>query len=213
MERLLEKIKDIVVGGRFREIEAQLEEAIQGGVDLHSLINQAMIAAMDVVGDRFAKGKIFVPEMLVSAKTMEMGLEILQPLLKEDESLSRGSVLLCTVKGDVHDIGKNLVGMMLEGAGFRVTDLGVDQTLETVLEKIDEIRPDILGLSALLTTTMPEMQKVIEELNAHGLRDRVSVMIGGAPIGAKFARHIGADAYGKDAAEAVAIARSLTASQ
>lgn len=182
-------------------------------MDLHSLINQAMIAAMDVVGDRFAKGKIFVPEMLVSAKTMEMGLEILQPLLKEDESLSRGSVLLCTVKGDVHDIGKNLVGMMLEGAGFRVTDLGVDQTVETVLEKIDEIRPDILGLSALLTTTMPEMQKVIEELNAHGLRDRVSVMIGGAPISAKFARHIGADAYGNDAAEAVAIARSLTASQ
>ena len=210
MELLLEEIKQIIVEGSFREIQGRVGKAIQEGVDLHSLIHGAMIAAMDVVGDRFATGKIFVPEMLVSAKTMELGLEALQPHLKGDDRRSQGSVLLCTVKGDVHDIGKNLVAMMLEGAGFQVTDLGVDKTVETVLEKIDEIRPHVLGLSALLTTSMPEMQKVIEELNAQGMRERVRVMIGGAPISAEFARDIGADAYGEDAAEAVTIARSFT---
>jgi corrinoid protein of di/trimethylamine methyltransferase len=209
MEKTVAEIKAIVIEGKFREIEALVNRVIQDGVDLNMLINEAMIAAMDVVGDRFAKGEIFVPEMLVSAKTMKMGLEIIKPLLKEGESQSKGKVVLCTVKGDLHDIGKNLVAMMLEGAGFDVIDLGVDTTVQSVLQMINAVRPEVLGLSALLTTTMPEMQNVIEALNAAGIRDQVKVMVGGAPISAKFARDIGADGYGKDATEAVTIARGF----
>jgi methylmalonyl-CoA mutase cobalamin-binding domain/chain len=164
---------------------------------------------MDVVGQRFANSEIFVPEMLVSAMTMKKGLEIIKPLLKEDQSQSKGKVILCTVKGDLHDIGKNLVAMMLEGAGFEVVDLGVDSTVEMVIARAKELQPDVLGLSALLTTTMPEMEKVIEALKAQGIREKVKVMIGGAPVGADFAQKIGADAYGEDAAEAVTIVRSF----
>jgi len=162
-----------------------------------------------VVGQRFANSEIFVPEMLVSAMTMKKGLEIIKPLLKEAESQSKGKVILCTVKGDLHDIGKNLVAMMLEGAGFEVIDLGVDSTVEMVIAKVQELQPDVLGLSALLTTTMPEMEKAVNELKTHGIRDQVNVMIGGAPVSADFAAKIGADAYGEDAAEAVSLARKL----
>jgi methylmalonyl-CoA mutase cobalamin-binding domain/chain len=162
-----------------------------------------------VVGRRFGAGDIFVPEMLVSAMTMKKGLEVIKPRLKEGESQSKGKVVLCTVKGDLHDIGKNLVAMMLEGAGFEVIDLGVDTTVESVIKKIEEIQPDVLGLSALLTTTMPEMRKVIEALQTKGIRNRIRVMVGGAPVSAQFAQDIGADAFGKDAAEAVLAARGF----
>lgn len=209
MENLLEEIKTIVVAGKYKEIEAIIEKSIQEGVNLDELINKALIAAMDVVGQRFAASEIFVPEMLVSAMTMKKGLDIIKPLLKEDESQSKGKVVLCTVKGDLHDIGKNLVAMMLEGAGFEVIDLGVDSTIDRVISKVKQLQPDVLGLSALLTTTMPEMEKVINALAELGIRDLVKVMIGGAPVGADFAEKIGADAYGKDAAEAVTIARSF----
>ncbi len=209
MEKLITEIKDIVVGGKHKEIEALVEKAIAEGADLDDLINNALIAAMDVVGQRFASSEIFVPEMLVSAMTMKKGLEIIKPLLKEAESQSKGKVVLCTVKGDLHDIGKNLVGMMLEGAGLEVIDLGVDSTVDMVIARVKEMQPDVLGLSALLTTTMPEMEKVIETLKTEGMRDRVKVMIGGAPVGADFAAKIGADAYGEDAAEAVTIVRDL----
>jgi 5-methyltetrahydrofolate--homocysteine methyltransferase len=209
MEPILADIKANVIGGKHKEIEAMVQQAIDSGVALDNIINFALIAAMDVVGRRFGTGEIFVPEMLVSAITMKKGLEIIKPLLKEDESQSKGKVVLCTVKGDLHDIGKNLVAMMLEGAGFEVIDLGVDTTVESVIKKIDEIQPDVLGLSALLTTTMPEMQKVIEELQAKGIRDRISVMVGGAPVSAQFAQDIGADAFGKDAAEAVSVTRGF----
>jgi len=164
---------------------------------------------MDVVGDRFAKSEIFVPEMLVSAVTMKKGLDIIKPLLKEDEKQTKGKIILCTVKGDLHDIGKNLVAMMLEGAGLEVIDLGVDVTVEKVVDKVHEIQPQVLGLSALLTTTMPEMENVINLLRDRGIREKVKVMIGGAPVDADFAEKIGADAYGEDAAEAVTIARSF----
>jgi 5-methyltetrahydrofolate--homocysteine methyltransferase len=207
---MLEEIKDKVIRGKFREIEALVDKAVMDGLSLDSIINDGLIAAMDVVGDRFGRGEIFVPEMLVAAKTMKSGLEILKPQLKADEGQFKGRIVLCTVKGDLHDIGKNLVGMMLEGAGFEVIDLGVDTNVESVLQIISEVQPNILGLSALLTTTMPEMQRVIEELGDKGLRDQVKIMIGGAPISAKFARDIGADAFGKDAAEAVSIARGFT---
>jgi methylmalonyl-CoA mutase cobalamin-binding domain/chain len=147
--------------------------------------------------------------MLVSAVTMKKWLDIIKPLLKEDEEQTRGKVVLCTVKGDLHDIGKNLVAMMLEGAGLEVIDLGVDVTVEKVIDKVNDIQPQVLGLSALLTTTMPEMENVIRLLHDRGIREEVKVMIGGAPVDADFAERIGADAYGEDAAEAVTIARGF----
>jgi 5-methyltetrahydrofolate--homocysteine methyltransferase len=209
MVKLFEEIKNIVVAGKHTEVEALVETAVGDGADLNDLINNALIAAMDIVGQRFAESEIFVPEMLVSAMTMKKGLEIIKPLLKDTQSRSKGKVILCTVKGDLHDIGKNLVAMMLEGAGLEVIDLGVDSTVEMVIARVEELQPDVLGMSALLTTTMPEMEKMIEALRSQGMRDKVKVMIGGAPVGADFAAKIGADAYGEDAAEAVSIARDL----
>jgi 5-methyltetrahydrofolate--homocysteine methyltransferase len=147
--------------------------------------------------------------MLVAAMTMKKGLDIIKPLLKDQEEQAKGRIVLCTVKGDLHDIGKNLVAMMLEGAGFEVIDLGVDVTVENVIAKVAEIQPQVLGLSALLTTTMPEMENVINVLQTGGMRGNLKVMVGGAPLSAEFAEKIGADAFGKDAAEAVTIARSL----
>ena len=209
MEKLFEEIKNIVIAGKHKEIEALVQKAIQDKANLDDLINRALIAAMDVVGDLFAKSEIFVPEMLVAAMTMKKGLDMIKPLLKDQEQQSKGKVVLCTVAGDLHDIGKNLVAMMLEGAGFEVIDLGVDVTVENVIAKVAEIQPQVLGLSALLTTTMPEMEDVINVLQTRGMRGALKVMVGGAPLSADFAEKIGADAFGKDAAEAVTIARSF----
>ena len=209
MEQLLEEIKNKVIAGKHKEIQMLVEKAIQGQANLEDLINKALIAAMDVVGDRFGKSEIFVPEMLVSAMTMKKGLDIIKPLLKDQETQSKGKIILCTVKGDLHDIGKNLVAMMLEGAGFEVIDLGVDVTVENLIAKVDEIQPQVLGLSALLTTTMPEMENVIKVLQTRGMRDTLKVMVGGAPVSAEFAEKIGADAFGQDAAEAVTLARDF----
>jgi len=209
MEKLLEEIKKTVIDGKHKEIEDLVQKAIQEKADLDDLINRALIAAMDVVGDRFAKSEIFVPEMLVSAVTMKKGLDLIKPLLQGDEDQAKGKVILCTVKGDQHDIGKNLVAMMLEGAGLEVIDLGVDVTVEEVIDKINEIQPQILGMSALLTTTMPEMENMINLLKDRGIRKKLKVMVGGAPVDADFAEKIGADAYGEDAAEAVTIARGF----
>jgi len=209
MDKLLEEIKTVVVAGRHTEIEALVKKALRDQVDPNDLINNALIAAMDVVGDRFARSEIFVPEMLVSAVTMKKGMDLIKPLLQKGQESSKGRIVLCTVKGDLHDIGKNLVAIMLEGAGFEVFDLGVDVTVENVIDKVVEIQARVLGLSALLTTTMPEMQNTITALQTRGIRQNVKVIIGGAPVDADFAQRIGADAYGKDAAEAVTIARSL----
>jgi 5-methyltetrahydrofolate--homocysteine methyltransferase len=212
MKELLEEIKNTVIAGKYLDIENLVKKAIQSEASLDDLINHAFIAAMDVVGDRFSKNEIFVPEMLVSAVTMKKGLDIIKPLLKEEQQKTRGKVILCTVRGDLHDIGKNLVAMMLEGAGFEVIDLGVDTTVEKVMDKVAEISPQVLGLSALLTTTMLEMQNVIKGLQTRGMREKVKVIIGGAPVNAEFAKKIGADAYGKDAAEAVNIVRGFIGS-
>jgi len=209
MDKWFEEIKNTVINGKHKDIEALVKNAIQNELNLDDLINDALIGAMDVVGDRFAKSEIFVPEMLVAAMTMKKGLDMIKPLLKDQDAQSKGKVVLCTVKGDLHDIGKNLVGMMLEGAGFEVIDMGVDVTVENVVDRISEIQPQVLGLSALLTTTMPEMENVINVLQARGMRQTVKVMLGGAPLSTEFAEKIGADAFGKDAAEAVILARSF----
>ena len=203
----MESIKAAVIGGRHGEIKQAVQQALDAGTDPEAIINDALIAAMDVVGKDFGDGKIFVPEMLVSAVTMKAGLEVVKSLLAGGQTRNRGTVILATVKGDLHDIGKNLVTMMLEGAGFKVLDLGVDLSAEKLIEEVKSIQPDILGMSALLTTTMPEMQKVIGELTAQGLRGKLKVMVGGAPVDRAFAEKIGADGYGANAAEAVALAR------
>lgn len=209
MGSYLESIKKVIIEGKHQEIEALVNRAVDEKVDLDELINKSMIAAMDVVGEKFGSGEIFVPEMLVSAHTMKKGLDIVRPLLQLKEEDFQETVVMCTVKGDLHDIGKNLVSMMLEGAGFNVVDLGVDMNVEDLLVKIEEIRPCVLGLSALLTTTMPEMKKVIETLDKKGHRKDIKVMVGGAPVSEAFAEKIGADGYGEDAAEAVKVAKRL----
>ncbi len=211
MADIYETIKEMVVDGKFKDIEEEVQRAVDSGADLNRLVNDAMIPAMDMVGKKFADGDIYVPEMLVSATTMKRGLDIIKPLLQSGEAENRGTIVMGTVKGDLHDIGKNLVTMMLEGAGFKIIDLGVDVKIENLIDVLKKEEADVLGLSALLTTTMPEMKKVIETLKTEGLRDKVKVMVGGAPIDQGFADQIGADGYGDDAAEAVQLARRLVA--
>ena len=211
MTDILETIREMVVGGKFKDIEKEVQRAVDSGTDLNLLINDALISAMDIVGKRFADGDIYVPEMLVSAKTMKQGLDIIKPLLTAGEAEHRGTIVMGTVKGDLHDIGKNLVIMMMEGAGFRIVDMGVDVKIEDLIDTVKKEEADVLGLSALLTTTMPEMQKVIEALEEAGLRNQLKVIVGGAPIDQRFADKIGADGFGADAVEAVQLARELVA--
>jgi 5-methyltetrahydrofolate--homocysteine methyltransferase len=210
MADILNIIKNAVIEGKHSETKDLVKKALQEGIDPNVIINDSLISAMDVVGINFGSGKIFVPEMLVSAVTMKNGLEILKPLLVGDQSKSRGTVMMATVKGDIHDIGKNLVSMMLEGAGFRIVDLGTDISIENLIDKIKEINPQVLGLSSLLTTSMFEMKRVIEELEIQGLKENLKVMIGGPPVDQIFAEKIGADGYGANSTEAVELARRFT---
>lgn len=209
MNELLNTIKDAVINRKRKEIESLVDNAIEAGIEPGLIINEGLIAAMDVVGAQFAADDIFVPEMLASALAMKMGLAKVKPLLKAEDQPSRGTVLMGTVRGDMHDIGKNIVNMMLEGAGFTVVDLGVDLTLEQLLEEIENLKPDILGLSALLTITLPEMERAVQEIGDKGLRKNMKIMVGGAPVSKTFAKEIGADGHGADAAEAVDLAKRL----
>ena len=209
MDNLLQKIKDAVIAGKANDIEGIVREAVDAKADLNAVINDAMIAAMDIVGQRYSKNEIYVPEMLVSAVTMKRGLDVLTPLLGDKKQKSAGTIVMGTVKGDIHDIGKNLVIMMLQGAGFDVIDLGVDLTAEKIVEEVKKHNPDILGLSALLTTTMPEVQIVIDALKSAGVRNNLKIMVGGAPVNEEWALKVGADGYGADAGHAVEVARSL----
>jgi 5-methyltetrahydrofolate--homocysteine methyltransferase len=209
MSANLTRIKQAVIDGKHNDIEGLVQEALASRADLERIINEGFIAAMEVVGQRFAACEIFVPEMLVSAVTMKKGLALIKPLLQGNQVQARGAVLIATVQGDLHDIGKNLVAMMLEGAGYQVADLGIDVSVDKVVASVAELHPDILGLSALLTTTMPEMARVVRTLEEKGLRQAVQVVVGGAPIDQKFADQIGADGYGKDAGEAVLLAKKL----
>ena len=204
-----ERIKEVILTGRVEEISGVVKRALEQGTNPQDIIGQGLIAGMNEVGSRFKNGDMFIPEVLVSAKTMHQGMEILRPLLTKEGARSMGTVVLGTVKGDLHDIGKNLVGMMFEGAGFEVVDLGVDQSPEKFVEAAREKEAQAIALSALLTTTMGEMAKVIDALKEAGLRERVKVMVGGAPLNDKFASTIGADGYAPDAGSAVEKLRKL----
>jgi len=206
----LKVIYQNVIDGQAPEVEAGVKSALEAGIAADAILNQALIAAMDEVGRRFENGDFFVPEMLVAARAMQAGLKLLKPHLVEAEVKSAGKVAIGTVKGDLHDIGKNLVAMMLEGAGFEVNDLGVDVTPE-VFVKAAQDGAQVIGMSALLTTTMNNMENTIEALKAAGLREKVKVLIGGAPVTQDYANRIGADAFAPDASSAARIARQLVA--
>ncbi|HEX74913.1 MAG TPA: cobalamin-binding protein [Dehalococcoidia bacterium] len=204
-----EALEEAVSKGDIKTAVAETQRALDAGSEVKSILDKGLIAAMDKVGDRYSKGLIFVPQMLRSAKTMQECMKLLQPLFQEGDVTSKGKVLIGTVKGDLHDIGKNLVGMMMGGAGFDITDLGVDIPPEKFVQKIQEVEPDIVCMSALLSTTMPSMSRTIEAMQKAGIRDKVKVMIGGAPVTEKYAREIKADSYASDAGSAVSKAKEL----
>ena len=207
----IETVNDLVIRGKAKLIAAAVQEALDEGCDAAALLD-TMIAAMDVVGENFKNGDIFVPEMLISAKAMKKGVEVLKPHLSSGATGALGKVIIGTVAGDLHDIGKNLVAMMIESAGFQVIDLGVDVPMEKFIAAAEE-NPDvkIVACSALLTTTMPAMQATVAAINAAPWRSKVKVMVGGAPITQEFADKIGADAYTPDAASAAKRAKELVA--
>jgi 5-methyltetrahydrofolate--homocysteine methyltransferase len=202
-------ISEAVIKGDVKSALAETQKALDSGSNAQEILDDGLITAMNEVGDKFSKGLLFVPQMLRSAKVMQECTKILQPFFQEGDVTSKGKVLIGTVKGDLHDIGKNLVSMMLEGAGFTIIDLGVDVAPEKFVEKMGETEPDILAMSALLSTTMPAMPRTIEALQKAGLRDKVKIMIGGAPVTEKYAQEIKADAYGSDAGAAVVKAKTL----
>jgi len=204
-----EKLSNSVIKGNREEVVELTQEAIDEGVKPTEIINQGLINGMNVVGKRFKAGDMFVPEVLMAAKAMKGGMELVQPLLVEGEMEEAGRVVLGTVAGDLHDIGKNLVGMMMESGGLEVTDLGTDVEADEFVECIREVKPHVLGMSALLTTTMLEMKDVIEVLEEEGLRDDVKVIVGGAPVTKEFADEIGADGWAPDAASAKDLAFEL----
>lgn len=209
MQALLEEINRAVVAGNRDETVAKVERAIQEGIPPEDILRTALISAMSEVGDKFEQGEFYVPEMLVAARAMQSGMTLLRPLLIESEIQPAGKVVIGTVKGDLHDIGKNLVAMMLEGAGFEIIDLGTDVRPEKFAAAVRENTPDIVGMSALLTTTMPEMKNTIEALEDVGVRSDVKVIIGGAPVTDSYAKKIGADGFAADASRAVKLAQGL----
>jgi 5-methyltetrahydrofolate--homocysteine methyltransferase len=211
MEKIVKEIYDAVVNGNASGVKTKVQAALDEGVNIETLLNEGMIAPMKEVGQLFESGEYFVPEMLIAARAMQAGMTLIRPVLLAQEIKPIGKVVIGTVKGDLHDIGKNLVSMMLEGAGFQVTDLGIDASPAKFVEAVRTQKAQIVGMAAMLTTTMPVMKAVVESLSAAGLRDQVKVLIGGAPVTSSFAKQIGADAYAPDAASAVDVARQLAA--
>ena len=212
-QELTEQVHDDLYNGLREEIVSATNIFLGRGWAPDKVLNDALVEGMRIVGIDFRDGILFVPEVLLAANAMKAGMEILRPLLAETGAEPIGKVVIGTVKGDIHDIGKNLVSMMLEGAGFEVINLGINNPVENYLAALEEHKPDILGMSALLTTTMPYMKVVIDTLKQKGLRDKYIVLVGGAPLNDEFARAIGADAYCRDAAIAVETAKSLIAAR
>jgi 5-methyltetrahydrofolate--homocysteine methyltransferase len=206
---ILDEIKDSIISMK-RDLARELtQKALDEGIEAGKILHSSLIPAMDKVGKEYEEGIKFIPEILVASKAMKAALELLKPILAGAGSASEGNVVLGTVEGDVHDIGINLVGMMLEGAGFDVIQLGADTSSEEFIRAVEDHRPDILGMSALLTTTMVNMKDVIQALKDTGQRDTVKVMVGGATLNQKFADECGADGYAPDAAQAVLLAKKL----
>jgi methylmalonyl-CoA mutase cobalamin-binding domain/chain len=210
---LAEQVHDDLYNGLKNEVEEATHIFLKRGWSPEKVLNDALVEGMRIVGIDFRDGILFVPEVLLAANAMKGGMEILRPLLAETGVEPIGKIVIGTVKGDIHDIGKNLVGMMLEGAGFEVIDLGINNPVEKYLAALEQHQPDILGMSALLTTTMPYMKVVIDTLKQKGLRDKYIVLVGGAPLNEEFGKAIGADAYCRDAAIAVETAKALIAAR
>jgi 5-methyltetrahydrofolate--homocysteine methyltransferase len=211
MEPILKEIYQNILDGQQSEMGIKIQAALESGIPPKKILDEGMIAAMAEVGRLFEAGEFYVPEMLISARAMQTGLNVLKPHLKEANVQSAGKVAIGTIKGDLHDIGKNLVAMMLEGAGFEILDLGTDVQFEKFVTVADDV--DVIALSALLTTTMPGMKTVINSLQVAGKREKVKIIIGGAPVTQAYADSIGADGYASDASRAVAVTMSLLASK
>jgi 5-methyltetrahydrofolate--homocysteine methyltransferase len=204
----LKEIYQNVVDGQAAEVEAGVKAALAAGIPADEILSKALIAAMDEVGQRFEEGDLFVPEMLIAARAMQAGLRVLKPALAKTDVKAAGKVAIGTVKGDLHDIGKNLVAMMLEGAGFEVRDLGVDVAPEAFVKAAQD-GVELIGMSALLTTTMSSMEATVQALKNAGLRDKVKIFIGGAPVTQEYANKIGVDGFAADASSATRVARQL----
>jgi 5-methyltetrahydrofolate--homocysteine methyltransferase len=206
---ILQKISEELQKGNYQELPKLVQEALDQKIAPSKILSDGLVDGMDIVGEKFRRDELFMPEVLISARAMQAGMNILRPKLVESGAKLAGKIVLGTVKGDLHDIGKNLVAMLMEGAGYEVIDLGIDVPSDKFVEAVKKHKPDVLGLSALLTTTMPKMKEVIESLVEAGIRNTVKVMAGGAPVTEKFAKDIGADGYAPDAASAVEKAREL----
>ena len=209
MEELFEKMAEKLIAGKEDEVKALTQEALDKGVSARNILDNGLLAGMDVVGQRFKAGDMFIPEVLLCARCMHGAMDIIKPLLSEADAAGMGTYLIGTVEGDLHDIGKNLVSMMLQGAGFQVIDLGTNITAQQFVDAVKEHQPDILGMSALLTTTMPRMEETIQALKEAGVRDGLKIMAGGAPVTQDFVEKIGGDAYGANAASATEKAKEL----
>ena len=210
-DELVEQIQDDLYDGLKEEVVEGTEILLKRGWSPGKTLTEALVGGMSIVGVDFRDGILFVPEVLSAANAMKGGMAILRPLLSASDTSSTGKMVIGTVKGDIHDIGKNLVKMMMEGAGFEIIDLGINQSVEDFFAALEEHKPDILGMSALLTTTMPYMKVVIDEMVAQGIRDDYIVLVGGAPLNEEFSEAVGADAYCRDAASAVDIAKEQMA--
>ncbi len=210
-DELVEQMHDDLYNGLKEEVAEGTDILLERGWSANKVLNDALVAGMTIVGIDFRDGILFVPEVLMSANAMKAGMAILKPLLSQSDEPTAGKMVIGTVKGDIHDIGKNLVCMMMEGAGFEVVDLGINCPVETYLEALEEHKPEILGMSALLTTTMPYMKVVIDTMKEKGIRDDYIILVGGAPLNQEFGDAIGADAYCRDAAVAADIAKQLVA--
>ena len=205
----LQAITKTLITGDVKKLQELVQEALAAGVPANDILQKGLIAGMDIIGEKMQSGEMFIPEVLMAARAMSFSVEILKPLLAEGEATSAGKVIIGTVKGDLHDIGKNLVVMMMESAGFEVIDLGVDVEPDMFVKAIKENKPSLVGLSALLTTTMPMMRKSIESIEESGLRDSLKIIVGGAPVSQSFADEIGANGYAADAGSAAKLAKTL----
>ncbi|MGQ9647974.1 MAG: corrinoid protein [Thermodesulfobacteriota bacterium] len=204
-----EKFYAILSQGKMDEVRKLTQEALDGGESPEAILKQGLIRAMEQIGVRFKNGEIYIPEVLIAARAMHAGMDVLKPILSKSNTPMVGKVVIGTVKGDLHDIGKNLVTMMLEGGGFEVLDLGIDVPAHKFIDAIRQHKPQVVGMSALLTTTMREMKNTIQAIEWAGLKNQVKTIVGGAPLTEKFAREIGADGYAPDAASAVDVAKRL----